>query len=106
MKFTNKDMGKGLIFILSLFLLSIPVNNLFNDLMPNFLSNYFYTMKPEGGTPLEVMYNLGKVITVIGLEFNLIYVILDIVLGSTLYFGIYLFNRYLNKKYDFGKQVA
>ena len=106
MNFTKKDMGKGLLFILSLFLLSIPINNLFNDLMPDFISNYFYTIKPEGGTPLEAMYKLGKVISVLGVEFNLVYVLLDIVFGSVLYFGVYLLSNALNNKFEFGKIVA
>jgi len=105
MKFTKKDIINGMVFILFLFVLSIPINNIFNKLMPDGSANYFYTMKPEGGTPLELMYNLGKVIKVFGIEFNLVYIILFLILGSVVYFSIALLTKFLNNKFKFGNQV-
>src|SRR5690554_1766525 len=105
MKFKKRDLAIGLIFILSLFVLSVPINNLFNDLMPGFTSNYFYSMKPEGGTPLVDMYKLGKVITVIGMEVNLVYMFLLLIVGAVVYFSIYLLTNFLNKKIETKEEV-
>lgn len=105
MKFTKKDALSGLVFILLLFILSIPINNIFNDIMPNHSSNYFYTLKPEGGTPLVDMYNAGKVISFLGMEFNLVYMILLLVLGAVVYYGIYFLTIVLNRKIKLGTQV-
>lgn len=106
MRFTKRDVIKGLIFILGMFLLSLPINNLFNYLMPEHSSNYFYSLVPEGGTPLVTMYNLGKEITFLGMKMNLVYILLFLILGTVVYFGIYLLTKYLNDKFDFGKQVS
>src|SRR5690606_19826764 len=82
MKVTIKDAAKGLIFILSMFILSIPINNLFNYLMPDYSSNYFYSIKPEGGTPLVAMFKLGHEIIFLGMKMNLVYILLFLILGT------------------------
>lgn len=105
MKFRRKDVIYGLIFILTLFVLSVPINNLFNMLMPNHSSNYFYTMILEGGTPLEYMYNLGIEITVLGMKVNLKYMILLLILGAIIYYGIYLFTILINKRIKIREEV-
>jgi len=102
-RITKNDIKNGLIFILVLFILSIPINNIFNDLMPGFSSNYFYTLKPERGTPLEAMYNMGKEISILGMKFNLVYILLFLVLGSALYLGLSLAIKYFNDQYKFGQ---
>lgn len=106
MKFTKKDMINGLVFVLSLFLITLPINNLFNHIMPEFSSNYFYSLAPEGGTPLEAMYNLGKVSTVLGMEFNLVYLLLFLVLGTVVYTGIYFLAKLLNDLFKFNEQAS
>lgn len=100
---TTKDLLKGLIFILSLFILSVPINNIINDLVPNHTANYFYSIVPENGTPLEAMYDIGKVISVAGIEFNLIYLLLTLILGIVVYSGFYFIVKLLNRSFDFGK---
>lgn len=100
---TSKDLLKGLIFILSLFILSVPINNVINDLVPNHTANYFYSIVPESGTPLEDMYKLGKVISVAGLEFNLVYLLLTLVLGIVVYSCFYFLVKLLNRSFDLGK---
>lgn len=105
MNLTKKDLYKGISFVLILFVLSVPINNLLNDLLPQYTANYFYTIKPESGTPLEDMYNLGKVISVVGIEFNLVYIILDLILGSIVFLGFYLAVKGLNRKFDFELQA-
>jgi uncharacterized membrane protein YwaF len=105
MNLTKKDLYKGIAFVLILFVLSVPINNLLNDLLPQYTANYFYTIKPESGTPLEDMYNLGKVISVVGIEFNLVYIILDLILGSIVFLGFYLAVKGLNRKFDFELQA-
>src|SRR5690625_765515 len=87
-----KVVHKAVGIILILFLLSIVVNNLFEKWMSPHPSNYFYTMTPEQGTPLELFYSLGNTIFVIGLEFNPIYIITLLFVGYSvvlLFYGIY-----------------
>ncbi|MCK9235041.1 MAG: hypothetical protein WC225_04840 [Acholeplasmataceae bacterium] len=88
MKFVDvrkKEVIKSAAFIFTLFILSIPINNLFNSLMPGFSSNYFYTLVPEGGTPLEMFYNFGSEISFLGMKFNPIYIILTMIIGFVVY---------------------
>lgn len=89
----KKNLSRGLLFILTLFLLSVPINNLFNHLMPDFTSNYFYTIEPEGGTPLELAYNWGKVVLFLGMEVNLLYVLITACFGIVIYLTFYLLYR-------------
>lgn len=97
-KVGKKEILYSSIFIIALFLLSIPINNLFNYLMPTFSSNYFYTLVPEGGTPLEMFYKLGSEIKVLGISFNPIYIVLTMAIGFVVYFLMVLLGSTLNKK--------
>lgn len=101
-KIKPKALKGSVLFVISLFILSIPINNLFNKLMPNHSSNYFYTMLPEEGSPLELMYNLGKEVIFLGLKINFIYVLLTIISGIIVYFSFYFLNKVINRKYKFG----
>ena len=81
----RKSMIKGLIFLAVLFVLSVPINNLFNYLMPEYNSNYFYSLAPEGGTPLELAYSWGSVIKFLGLKFNPVYLFVTLIFGLGIY---------------------
>ncbi len=97
-KITKKEVLQSSYIIMALFLISIPINNLFNYLMPDYSSNYFYTLVPEGGTPLELFYNLGKEITILKISFNPIYIVLTMAIGLVV-FLLFAFAGYLlNKK--------
>ncbi|WP_041058460.1 TMEM164 family acyltransferase [Jeotgalibacillus campisalis] len=83
--------------VTGMFFISIVVNNLFMKWMPGFTSNYFYTTIPQSGTPLELLYNMGEKTTILGLQFNPIYILLLLCVGLSvvfLFYGLYLF---LNK---------
>ncbi len=87
-----KIVHKAVGIILILFLLSIVVNNLFEKWMSPHASNYFYTMTPEQGTPLEFFYSLGHQITIFGLEVNLLYIVTLLVVGYVVvlfFYGLY-----------------
>ncbi len=66
------------------YVLSVFINNLFNYLFARtgVDSNYFYSFKPEAGTPLEAMFNLGSSYTVAGITFNPVYLLLLAVVGA------------------------
>ncbi len=81
-----KSLSKGMVFLSVLFVLSVPLNNLFNHLMSGFSSNYFYSMKPEGGTPLELAYGWGNIIEALGMKFNPIYLLVTLLFGLAIYF--------------------
>ncbi|MFW6009389.1 MAG: hypothetical protein ACOCP8_09020, partial [archaeon] len=72
-----------------LYILSVLVNNWFIDIF-NDKSNYFYTYTPEKGTPLEILFNLGSNINVLGITFNPIYLIALAAVGAIFMFIMYL----------------
>lgn len=100
-KITKKSFINSIIMIVCLFVFSVPINNLFNKLMPDFTSNYFYSLEPEGGTPLELYYNWGKEMVIFGLKVNLLYIFLSALLGVViLYVFRLIYNGYYNLKKD------
>lgn len=87
----------GIILILILFLISVPINNLFHRLMPDYTSNYFYTFQPEGGTPLDLAFSFGKTTNILGMQVNIIYILTTAAFGSLLYVLFGFFYHLLKK---------
>ncbi len=87
-----KNMFKivGIMYVLSVF-----INNWFNQLFAhtNTDANYFYTFKPEDGTPLEMFFDLGKNYQVASMTYNPIYLILLAILGAIILTIFYLLYR-------------
>lgn len=96
-----KSLSKGMVFLSVLFVLSVPLNNLFNSIMPGF-SNYFYSLKPEGGTPLELAFGWGREIEALGMKFNPIYLLVTLLFGLAIYYAFgglgYFFKHYRFRK--------
>lgn len=90
----KKYVLRGFLFLTLLYIISIPVNSLFNFLMPNHSSNYFYSIYPEGGTPLEFIYKFGKEVTFLKIKFNPIYILLTLMLAAVVY-SVFLIMGYL-----------
>lgn len=95
---TFKQMLKviGVFYILSVF-----INNWFNHIFShtNTDANYFYTYKPESGTPLESFFNLGNNINLSGFVFNPIYLLLLAFAGLIIFiifYGLYLLRNIFN----------
>lgn len=81
-----------------LYLSSIVINNLFRLFLGQ-ESNYFYTFKPEDGTPLEMFFNLGQNISIGEFMLNPIYLILTSILGFIVMMIVYFISKpYLKKK--------
>ncbi len=57
-----KVMMRTIRLMILLFISAIIINNLFT--LIGMTPNYFYAMRPENGTPLEIFYNLGDPITI------------------------------------------
>ncbi|MDG5473634.1 YwaF family protein [Jeotgalibacillus sp. ET6] len=83
--------------VTGMFFSSIVINNLFMEWMPGFVSNYFYTMIPQSGTPLELIYNMGETTTILGLQVNPIYILLLLFVGLSVVFMFYGLYLILNK---------
>jgi|SRR5690554_305226 len=73
------------------YFLSVPINGWFNILFAHTSknSNYFYTFKPQGGTPLESMFNLGENYTVGGITFNPMYLLTLALVGAVVLLAMY-----------------
>ncbi|WP_223702705.1 TMEM164 family acyltransferase [Sutcliffiella deserti] len=100
-----KILWKSAWIITSMFLISIVVNNLFMKWMSPYKSNYFYTISPEKGTPLEIFYRMGKETTILGIHFNPIYIGTLLFIGLCvmfLFYAIYTLLNFLkiNTKYE------
>ena len=85
----NKETFKANLFIVYvLYIVSLLVNNLIGSLSGNY-SNYFYTMKPERGTPLEWFYNWGMNIHFGNFIINPLYILLHALLATVVIFAMY-----------------
>jgi hypothetical protein len=85
-----------------MFIVMIIANNVNNYLMPDFVSNYFFTNLPEPNTPLVMFYNMGKITIFLGLKINLVYLMFLTAFGFIVYYlslGLYkLFQFYIEPK--------
>jgi len=90
-RITWKSMGQMFLLVGAGYLLSVVINNWFNKLFAStkVTANYFYTFKPEVGTPLEAMYNLGEKVTVLGITFNPVYLAVLGFVGAVLLLAMY-----------------
>jgi uncharacterized membrane protein YwaF len=96
-KLNKKTLIETFKIVSILYLASIFVNNLMYLLFGQY-ANYFYTLKPENGTPLEMFYNWGQtVILSNGFKFNILYLILTALFGLVimivLYAGFYVHQK-------------
>jgi uncharacterized membrane protein YwaF len=87
-KITKKTLGKTMMLMVFLYVIGLVINNIFNVLF-GFHANYFYTLKPENGTPLELFFNWGKMYIIGWFKINPIYMILTSLLGGIIVFGFY-----------------
>lgn len=88
--------------VFSLYLLSLVLNNLFRIFLSE-ESNFFYTFKPEEGTPLEMFFEFGKNISIGPFLVNPIYLLLTGITGMIVMLFVYFITkpyalRYQEKK--------
>lgn len=95
----KKTFIKTCYIVAIMFILSVLVNNLFNVIFAHTHTdaNYFYSYKPERGTPLETFYNLGETYVFLGIKFNPVYLLFLALLGVFVMFTFYLIYRLKNK---------
>lgn len=77
------------------YVLSVLVNNWFNKHFAHtgVDANYFYSYKPEAGTPLETMFNMGTSYTIAGITFNPVYLLLVAAVAAVLFMVMYGFYK-------------
>ncbi len=81
---------KTFLIVFILFLLSILINNGLY-LISNQYANYFYSLKPESGTPLELFFDWGQEWMLFGFfKFNGLYLLLTAILGAVVMSVMYL----------------
>lgn len=89
---------KTFFVVFVLFILSILINNILY-LISGQYANYFYSLKPESGTPLELFFEWGhEVILFDYFKFNFIYLFLTTLLGAVVMSLMYLLLYHLQKK--------
>lgn len=98
------SMKKMYVFVGISYVLSVLVNSWFNYLFSHtdVDSNYFYTFKPELGTPLEDMFNLGSTYITMGITYNPVYLVLLAIVGGfilTVMYGLYRILAIINTKH-------
>lgn len=96
-KLNKKTLIETIKIVSILYLVSIMINNVTYLLFGQY-ANYFYTLKPENGTPLEMFYDLGQTVVLSnGFKFNILYLILTglfgLVIMIVLYTGFYLHQK-------------
>ncbi len=88
---------KTFIVVFILFILSIIMNNILY-LISGQYANYFYSLKPENGTPLELFFEWGHELILFDFfKFNFVYLSLTTLLGafvmSLMYVLLYKFQK-------------
>ena len=84
-----KTLLKTFKIVALLYVLSIFINNLMYALS-GYYANYFYTLKPESGTPLELFFNWGQEVVVFeSFKFNPLYLILTGLFGLLVMILVY-----------------
>jgi len=91
----KKVLLKTLKIMIILYTSAIIINNLLSLL--NIESNYFYTLRPESGTPLEIFFKFGKTYNFGFFEINFIYLFLTAILGVFVVLIFYLIYLGFNK---------
>ncbi|MDD3477402.1 MAG: YwaF family protein [Candidatus Izemoplasmatales bacterium] len=88
---------KTLKIVAVLYVSSVFINNLFRLV---FLqeSNFFYTFKPESGTPLEIFFDWGSNLNWGGFMINPIYLVMTAALGFVVMGLVYLLAKYLQDR--------
>lgn len=86
-KLDKKIFIKTVKIMMVLYGVAIVINNLFK--LVNLNANYFYTLTPERGTPLEIFYKLGETYNLGIFEINPTYVILVSLFGIIVVFAFY-----------------
>lgn len=84
----KRPLFRGAFLVMTMFIASIPLNYYVMDKFPGSIANYFYSTSPERGTPLEMAYNWGENVSVLGYDVNLIYVGVLAAVGLLLYFSL------------------
>lgn len=87
-KITKQTLIKTMRLMVALYLIALVVNNIFNVLF-GFNANYFYTLSPESGTPLEVFFNWGNTYIIGWFIINPLYMLLTSLLGGIVVFGFF-----------------
>ena len=94
-KIRPKTFLKTIILMVAIYVISIPINNLLNmAFYPEHFANYFYSLKPEEGTPLGLFFDLGtnyQSSTSVW-QINPVYLLLTATLGAIVvsaFYGLY-----------------
>ena len=90
--------------LVPLYIIAHFINNIFLALLDQ-RANYFYTLTPEAGTPLEWFYEMGATFTFGSFEINPGYLILTGLLATALIFGLYALDRVLHPKKETEEHV-
>ncbi|MFW5838898.1 MAG: hypothetical protein ACOC1L_04270 [Bacillota bacterium] len=97
-KLSKSILIKLFTILLPLYITAHIINVLFSVLF-NSSSNYFYTMRPESGTPLELFYTLGNTYMFGSFEINPLYLLLTGLFGFIVILLIYGVTYYLSKEH-------
>jgi len=83
-----KTYVKSVIFVEAMIIISVLVNNGMFKFYGKY-SNYFYTEHPEGGTPLEIPWNMGREYIYNGFKINYMYVIILMLIFPIITYVLY-----------------
>ena len=97
-------LSKTILIMLILYISAVVVNNLL--VLTGITPNYFYTLRPENGTPLEIFFKWGTTVKIGFLEFNPVYLFLSAIFGFivvVIFYGLYLLHKYLVERKEYQK---
>lgn len=82
--------------LVPLYIVAHFINNLFLAVLDQ-RANYFYTLDPEKGTPLEWFHDMGRTYTFGTFETNPFYMILTGLLAAGVILGLYALDAFLHQ---------
>jgi len=91
-RISRRTFAKTLAAVCGLYMGSLAINNFFRHFF-GLKANYFYSMRPERGTPLEFFYSLSPVIKIGWFAVNPLYLLATITAGlvvTTLFYLVYM----------------
>jgi uncharacterized membrane protein YwaF len=87
----GKTFGRTALLMLGLYAGGLVISNVLNAVF-GFSANYFYALRPEGGTPLELFYDWGTTYSLGFFQINPVYLMLTAAVGATVvsaFYGLY-----------------
>lgn len=98
-KFDKKSFARAMVYAFTWIVVCIGANLVYNAISNGEYgtANYMYFTKAESGTPLTILFDLGKNYAIGNITINPVYIISVIIVGLAIFFIFYMLHQGLKK---------